>query len=93
MVSRAPTEEPEHLSTAMQVTGQHGSWAGMKTALTRLTEHLESKMVQDSNPGLQQHRITAQESSQAGKKEDVPGAHPAVPQHYIGVGFTDLSTQ
>lgn len=69
MVSRAPIEETEHLSTDTQVTSQHDSWAGMKTALTWLTEHWGVKDdCRTLGPGLQQHRITTQESSQAGKR-------------------------
>lgn len=35
-----------------------------------------------------QHRKAARQ-----EKEDDLGAHPTTPQHYIGVGLTDLSTQ
>lgn len=69
MVSTAPTEEPEHLSTIAQVTSQHDSWAGMKTAPTWLMERLGVKDdCRTLGPELQQHRITAQDSSQAGKR-------------------------
>lgn len=93
MVSTAPTEEPKHLSTAAQVTSQHDSWAGTKTAPTWLMERSESKMtaglqVLGSSSTELQHRKAARQ-----EKEDVLGAHPTIPQHYIGAWFTDLSTQ
>lgn len=71
MVSRAPTGESEHLSTAAQVTSQNDSLAGMKTASTWLTERSESKMTKglqdlDSSSAELQHRKAARQ-----EKEDI----------------------
>lgn len=40
-----------------------------------------------SSTELQHRKAATQE------KEDGLGAHPTIPQHYIGVGFTDIGTQ
>lgn len=93
MVSTAPTEVPEHLSMAAQVTSQNDSQAGTKTASTWLTEGWESTMttalqIPGSSSAEWQHRKAARQ-----EKEDICRAHPAIPQYYIGAQFTQLSTQ
>lgn len=75
--------EPEHPSVATQVTGRvieelhEGSSHLINAALPGKGDR------EAPSAGLWQHRITAQETT-GQEKEDVLGAHPAVPQRYVG---------